>query len=161
MNESYLAELLFPHVDDSLVWCRLQCVSTRFNLVGKSKLKKIKTIGEYKTHYTELPNNKLHGLFKKWYQTHCLWTTQYYLNGKLHGLCKSWHRNGQLAEVCHFNNGVLNGLYNNWYENGQLKSSYNCSNGYYHGRRQEWSQNGQLVCDKLYYDGDHVENLID
>lgn len=65
INERDFAELLFPHVDNSLVWCRLQCVSTRFNQVGKSKLV-IKALNKYNDYiiWTELPNGNLHGKYK-------------------------------------------------------------------------------------------------
>jgi antitoxin component YwqK of YwqJK toxin-antitoxin module len=108
INYNDLAQILFPYIDDSRVWCNLSQLNKRFNKKSKEMLFTIKkyTRTGYIKIYSKLPNGVKHGKYQ--------WLTEwpagqrgecYLLNGKLHGPLKTYYANGQLEFECTYLNG--------------------------------------------------------
>lgn len=155
INESTLAELLFPHVmDDPITFHRLAQVSTRFNKVAKSKLiKKVDSCPIFKTTWTEFQSNGMkHGAYKIEYTNGRIQLRQQFYNGKTHGLYQTWAANGQLICETNYNKGNIHGLYRTWSLTGQLETEFNFKNNLHHGIQRTWNPDGTLfliVCSKM------------
>jgi antitoxin component YwqK of YwqJK toxin-antitoxin module len=108
INETTLAELLFPQIQDPKTWCKLAQVSKRFNEVFKRKLiKKERTdFSGAKEVWTELPNGQKHGPAKGLYSSGHLAHIVYYNQGELHGTNRYWYRNGQLIYKLEYKHGI-------------------------------------------------------
>jgi antitoxin component YwqK of YwqJK toxin-antitoxin module len=108
INKNNLAEILFPHINDSDTWCRMAQVSKQFYICSNKMLnKKEKIMLEYKWTWSKLPNKQLHGKYKMWYENGQLCYEECYKNGKLHGMKAQWNRCGRLELVNYYANGQL------------------------------------------------------
>lgn len=119
-----LAELLFPHVTDSVTWCRLAQVSKRFNKVAKEKL--IKRIGDGPyingyTEWTEMPSNgRKHGIYLECFCVDSISYKHTYKDGQQHGTSYSWFDGGVKHYIRNFKNGNLCGENIEWNRDGTI-----------------------------------------
>lgn len=110
INETVLAELLFPHtLQYPKTFCQLSQVSKRFNEVSKRQLIKKNWINKDGTKevWTELPNGKKQGLSRGWHENGQLRYEKNYDQGQLYGLYRGWHSNGQLIYKHNYDKGEL------------------------------------------------------
>ncbi len=148
ISESNLAELIFTHINDLVVWCRMIRVSKKFNQVGTELSKVVK---RKDTFSLKLQNGYE---FIRWYHADkCFWTKKNLLNGKEHGVCNVWWYSGQLVSEVYKLHGRMNGLRKEWYESGQLQCIQNLRNDKFHGLSAYWSEDGHLLSVKYYCNG--------
>lgn len=156
INETTLAELLFPHVladNDFETFHRLACVSKRFNQVSKSSIGLIR-----RTHYpqanrnvfyvwTELPGHGTqHGFLQHRNIQGQIFQQYIYINGIAHGRYRSWDKiTLTLTREYVYNNGYIHGESQEWYPTGQLKCLSNYDMGRLHGECCEWNEGGQMT----------------
>ena len=54
-----------------------------------------------------------------------MWMETTYVDDKIHGLYKKWYENGQIEVETKYVDGRLYGLYKYWYKNGQSREETN------------------------------------
>lgn len=153
INGETWAELIFPHVTDSVTWCRLTKVNKRFNRVSKRKIinKEIATPGGILKMWQELPTGIKHGEAKKYIGSQMVFRCNMF-NNHVHGQYKAWHTGTDQSVYKEGNAiyGTKHGLYREWYSTGQLHCECNFSNGNLHGLYREWYPNGKLYKEANY-----------
>lgn len=162
-----LAELLFPHVTDSITWCRLAQVNKRFYqvakqfLIKKTEMFRLGPYGGFKTVWTELPNRKKHGAVIKIDPTNNRRLSEtYYSNNEINGPHYSWTKDGMLCLKCSYKNGVLHGHYQSWfYNDAQLSFNLNYLNGQKYGLCESWYGDGTLHYSRIYRGDMQYEKL--
>lgn len=126
INEENLATLLFKHINDSIVWCRMMQVSHRFNHIGKKFATMTMTMrgDKHKNTFTlKLQNG--YKLIKWWYANGQIDVEINFLNNKKHGVCRSWYPSGKLYYKENWQNGKIHGLSTYWHElNGTYCTIY-------------------------------------
>lgn len=160
-----LATLIYHHIPDSITWCRLQQVSSRFNQVGKKKLvQKEKSNLNYKDVWTELPNGLLHGIHRtQSLLNHKIVHEHYMVNGKIHGVYKEFCEIPPSASVQWNPQNILSAIKNTLLiyaglrqpDGGEpdLVAYREYSHGKFHGTHKTWYPNGQLLELGNYYNG--------
>ncbi len=124
-----LADLLFRHIDDLTVWCRMMKVSRMFNQVGTRLTKVVKHLTTI-----DITFGNSRGLYMIWYSNGLLQAMESYttsINGfkKLHGQSTYYHQNGQIWCENNFINGRKHGVCAEWYSNEVLWCLQEWKNG--------------------------------
>lgn len=155
MNCPNLAEILFPHVDDSETWCKLAQVNRRFNEVAKRLLVRKKEIhNDCDEMWTELPSNgKRHGVYQKFFKGGMIWAECQFKNDWMHGTYERWYPSGEKNYESNQINGLTHGLVQEWFPNGVLASEKNYSYGSKHGLSKKWNSRNQLRSEKMFLGG--------
>ena len=108
----------------------------------------------------ERHDNKLVGMFKKWYPIgpningkHQLENQGLYVDNKMNGLWRVWYTSGQIAEVSEYVNGQYDGIVTQWYLEGFPSSEGKYVKGKMEGLWKEWYDNKQISRELEYVNG--------
>lgn len=100
ISEGDLAELLFRHIYDLTIWCRMVLVSKKFCQVSK-KLIKIKKQESSSLYYKNIKINFNGSFFEKvWYDNGRTKSITHFLKDQKNGVRKVWYEDGCLYYKC-------------------------------------------------------------
>ena len=102
-------------------------------------------------------DQKLEGMFHKWYGTQLI-QEEIYTNGVQVGFSRHWHETGRLALESFYADGKLHGFHRGWYKSGQMKYEVQYVNGVQNGFERNWYKSGQMKCE-IHYVNDKRDGL--
>jgi antitoxin component YwqK of YwqJK toxin-antitoxin module len=154
--------IIFEFAPDAFSFRNISLTCRQFNTIcmalqGKMKKKFSKLVKTELEEYYVLPNGKIHGEYKNWYEHGKLWEHAFYENGERNGEFKIMYSDGQLFKHSSYKNGKSNGECKQWHFNGQLSEHVFYENDKLNGEYKEWFPNGKLWKHAFYKDGKEIE----
>lgn len=100
------------------------------------------------------------GISYKLWKNGKLLSERSFKNGMPDGISRGWFDNGQMMYEGKNLNGKENGKWKHWYVDGKQNMEANFVNGTLNGSLKRWFENGFLAYERIYDNGEMIEEKI-
>lgn len=112
---------------------------------------------------------RLHGLFRRWYESGLLKEECTYEHGVLQGQLTCWYENGKMSREAYYEKGLLKGKSRTWFPSGLPASEEDWDGGMYPRQRVEYYErysgdgafSGGGIKSLVWTIGEHVRRTIE